>query len=54
MNEKQIEALMDEHDCEDIHRKVWDMINMRTQTERRAAFVLWLGIFRYHPDYDRS
>jgi hypothetical protein len=39
----QIEAFMAEHDAEDgMYLDVWDMVNMRTQSERRAAFFWWL------------
>ena len=43
MNKKQIEQFMAEHDAEDgMYGDVWDMVNMRTQSERRAFFVWWL------------
>jgi len=43
MNKKQIEQFMAEHDVEDgMYGDVWDMVNMKTQGERRAAFVWWL------------
>ena len=38
----QIEAFMDAHRVDGIYLDVWDMVNMRTQSERRAAFFWWL------------
>ena len=38
----QIEAFMAEHNCDGMYEDVWDMVNMRTQSERRATFFWWL------------
>tara|TARA_R100000234_G_C4962305_1_gene162323 strand:+ start:159 stop:311 length:153 start_codon:yes stop_codon:yes gene_type:complete len=45
MNKKQIEQFMDEHNVDDgMYLEVWNMVNMKTHRERRAAFVWWLKI----------
>ena len=41
-SKREIENLMDEHDCDGMYREVWEMVNMRTKAERKSAFLWWL------------